>query len=299
MLRSVFLIEAPSNLGLKPPRPGVEPGVRRLPEALAAAGLGEAIAAARGGRVEPPPYSPEVDPETGIRNAPAIARYAPRLADLVGDVLDRGGLPLVLGGDCSILLGSLLALRRRGRYGLFFVDGHADFATPATSPSHGAAGMDLSLATGRGPALLASLEGLRPLVRDEDVVVVGYRDEETLPPAISAYRVDRLRCLGFAEVARREVARLRAGGVEGFWIHVDADVLDPEVMPAVDTPEPGGLELPELTRLLRELLASDLAAGIQVCIYDPDRDPDGSGAVSLVRVLGGALSFLPPAPAAG
>lgn len=292
MPRSVLVIEAPSNLGLKPPRQGVEPGVRRLPEALAAAGLLEAFEAKRGGRVEPPPYSPEIDPKTGTRNAPAIARYAGKLADVVGAAVGGGDLPLLLGGDCSILLGSLLALRRRGRYGLFFVDGHADFETPATSPSHAAAGMDLSFSTGRGPAALSNLEGLGPLARDEDVVIVGFRDEQTLPPAISAYRVDQLRSIGIAEVARREVARLRGNGVEGFWIHVDADVLDPEVMPAVDTPEPGGLELSELTELLRELLASDLAAGIQVCIYDPDLDPDGTCARSLVQVLGRAFSFL-------
>ena len=291
MARSILIIEAPSNLGLKPPKPGVEPGVRRLPEALAAAGLAAALAAERGGRIEPPPYRPDVDPETGIRNAPAIARYSVELAGAVGDVIAAGDFPVVLGGDCSILLGSLLALRRRGRYGLFFVDGHADFATPATSPSHGAAGMDLSLATGRGPAVLSDLEGLRPLVRDEDTIVVGFRDEESLPPAISACRVDRLRSVGPAQFARREIGRLRADGVEGFWIHVDADVLDPEFMPAVDTPEPGGLEPAELAQLVGELLASDLAVGIQVCIYDPDRDADGTGARLLVGILGDAFSF--------
>ncbi len=291
MLRSIRIIEAPSNLGLKPPRPGVEPGVKRLPEALASAGLSAAFAAESGGRVEPPPYRPDVDPETGIRNAPAIARYSVELADAVGAAVGGGDLPLVLGGDCAILLGSLLALRRRGRFGLFFVDGHADFATPATSPSQAAAGMDLALATGRGPAALSDLEGRSPLVRDEDTVLVGFRDEETLPPAISAYRVDRLRSVGLAEVARRETVRLRRQGVEGFWIHVDADVLDPEFLPAVDTPEPGGLEPGELTQLLGELLASDLVAGLQICIYDPDRDPDGAGARSLVRILGEAFSF--------
>ena len=291
MERCVRVIEAPSNLGLKPPRPGVEPGVRRLPEALASAGLASAIAARPVLRVEPPAYRPEVDAETGIRNAPAIARYSVKLAGAVGDVVDAGELPLVLGGDCAILLGSLLALRRRGRHGLFFVDGHADFASPETSPSRGAAGMDFALATGRGPALLSDLESLSPLVHDEDAVAVGFRDEETLPPAIAAYRVDRLRAVGIAEVARRETARLRSHGVDGFWIHVDADVLDPEFMPAVDTPEPGGLDPAELTQLLGELLASDLAAGIQICIYDPDRDPDGAGARSLVRILGEAFSF--------
>jgi len=287
------LIEAPSNLGLQPPRPGLEPGVRRLPEALGHAGLRRRLRARWQARVEPPAYSDAVDPETGIRNAPAIARYSAELAESVGRALDRGVFPVVLGGDCSILLGSLLALRRRGRYGLFFVDGHADFETPETSPSHGAAGMDLALAVGRGPSTLADLGGLRPLVREEDAVILGYRDQAGLPEEMGAWRVERLRAAGVSRVVRREVARIASHAIRGYWIHVDADVLDPSVMPAVDTPEPGGLTFPELTRLLRELLASDLAAGVQICIYDPDLDPDGRCARGLVDAV--AAAFEPAA----
>ncbi|MGH9369354.1 MAG: arginase family protein [Thermoanaerobaculia bacterium] len=287
--RRVVVIEAPSNLGLKPPKPGKQPGVRRLPEALEKAGLSKRLQAERFARVEPPPYSETVDPETGIRNAPAIARYSLALAESLGRALDRDAFPLVLGGDCSILLGSLLALRRRGRYGLFFVDGHADFATPETSASRGAAGMDLTLATGRGPKPLANLAGLSPLVLDEDVAILGYRDGERLPGSIAACDVARLRLAGIAQTARRQEAALRRRGVRGFWIHVDADVLDPSIMPAVDTPEPGGLTFAELTDLLRELFRSDLAAGLQICIYDPDLDPEGRCAQGLVDAI--AASF--------
>jgi len=288
MTRAPTIIEAPSNLGLRPPRAGAAPGVRRLPEALAAAGLPAALSARWGGRVAPPPYAPDVDPETGIRNAPALARYAVALADRIGAALDRGELPLVLGGDCSILLGPLLALRRRGRAGLFFLDGHADIATPETSPSRAAAGMDLALATGIGPSLLADLEGLRPLVRPEDVVAIGFRDE-TPPAPIAGWTVERLRRAGPIGAAQGEAARLAAAGTPRFWVHVDADVLDPTVMPAVDTPEPGGLGLEELAALLRALLATGRAAGVQVCIYDPDLDPDRRCARSLCRVLAEAF----------
>ena len=173
-----------------------------------------------------------------------------------GAAIGAGDFPLVLGGDCSILLGSLLALRRRGRYGLFFVDGHADFATPATSPSQGAAGMDLSLATGRGPAAALQPRGPEPARARRG------RRSRGIPRRGDAATGDRRlsgRSAPFARASRRSraarSARLRRHGVEGFWIHVDADVLDPEIMPAVDTPEPGGLELSELTELLRELLA--------------------------------------------
>jgi arginase len=292
--RRLAVIEAPSNLGLKPPAPGREPGVRRLPEAMARAGLLEKMGAPASLRVEAPPYRDAIDPATGIRNAPAIVRFSRKLAVAVGHALDRGAFPLVLGGDCSILLGNLLSLRRRGRYGLFFLDGHADFATPETSPSHGAAGMDLLLATGRGPKRLANLSGLAPLVRDEDVAILGYRDGERLPETIMAYTVDDLRSVGFAPAVRARLAALRRLGARGFWIHVDADVLDPSVMPAVDTPEPGGLTFSELTLLLGELLSSDLAAGMQLCIYDPDLDPEGRHARGLAEAIASAFGTKPP-----
>jgi arginase len=288
--RRLSLIEAPSNLGLQPPSPGREPGVRRLPEALARAGLGAKLPVAARTRVEPPPYDGAIDAATGIRNAPAVADYSRDLARRVGEAIDAGEFPLVLGGDCSILLGALLALRRRGRYGLFFLDGHADFATPETSASRGAAGMDLLLATGRGPALLSNLDGLAPLVRDEDVTVLGYRDRERLPGSIAARDVVALRLAGIEGSARRQVEALERQGARGFWIHVDADVLDPTILPAVDTPEPGGLGLGELATLLRELLRSGAAVGMQLCIYDPDLDPEGTGAGRLVELLAGVFS---------
>ena len=99
-----------------------------------------------------------------------------RLADRVAFTLDLGRFPIVLGGDCSILLGSALALRRRGRFGLFFLDGHADFYSPESELNGEVASMDLALVTGHGPGALTNLEGHCPLVREEDVVLFGFRD---------------------------------------------------------------------------------------------------------------------------
>ena len=134
--------------------------------------FGERLEARRAGRVEPPQYDNLRDPETALLNPRGIADYSVTLADAVGRTID------VLGGDCSIVLGCLLALRRRGRYGLLFIDGHADFYQADAEPNGEAASMDLALATGRGPAIVTNLEGRRPLVRDEDVVALGRRDAE-------------------------------------------------------------------------------------------------------------------------
>jgi arginase len=81
--------------------------------------------------------------------------------------------------DCSILLGTALALRRCGRYGLLFIDGHADFYQPEVNPNGEVASMELGFVTGHGPALLTNIEQrARPLVRQDDIVVFGFRDAE-------------------------------------------------------------------------------------------------------------------------
>ncbi len=168
------VIDAPSILGLKPN------GVERLPEALKAAGLLAGLNAEYAGRVEPLPYNPRRDPETLILNPDALRAYALRLAAAVAGVLQQGKFPLVLGGDCSNIIGVMLALRRAGRYGLVFIDGHADFYQPEAEPNGEVASMDLAIVSGRGPAVLTDIDGLKPLVRDEDIVAFGYRDAEEI-----------------------------------------------------------------------------------------------------------------------
>jgi arginase len=292
MQSRVWLLDAPSNLGLRPPRADRQPGVRRMAAALRAAGLAARLGVADAGEVPPPPYSSALDPAVGIRNATAIRDYSGALAERLGALLARGSFPLVLGGDCSILLGSMLALRRRGRHGLVFVDGHTDFALPETSPSGGAAGMDLALATGRGPTVLASLDGLGPLVRDEDVAVLGHRDDperywgrHIFGTAIRRHDLRALRRAGLRSTAVETLAMLESRRLDGFWIHVDVDVLDSALMPAVDSPQPDGLDYAELRELLEPFLASDLAVGIQLTIFDPDLDPDGRYARELAGFI--------------
>jgi arginase len=291
------VVEAPSALGLR------SDGVARLPEALLATGLAERLAARRAGRVEPPPREPEPDTGTGVRNADGIAAYATRLAAAVGDVLDRGEFPVLLGGDCSILLGSMLALRDRGRHGLLFVDGHADFYQPAAEPEAEAASMELAFATGRGPRLLADLEGRGPLVRDEDVALFGYRDGEQqaqdgsqpIPSGLPAWDLAEVRRLGAEVAAGRAVERVARPELAGFWIHLDADVLNDAVMPAVDYRLPGGLAWHELATVLDTAMASGRAVGFEVTIYNPDLDQDGVAGHELARLIGRSLAGDPAA----
>jgi arginase len=290
-MKTCSVIDAPSDLGLR------RTGVDGLPQALRTAGLLEGLPAVRrAGRVPVPRYSPLRDQIHGVLNVDGIADFGRRLAERVAFTLSLGLFPLVLGGDCSIVIGTALALRRRGRHGLFFFDGHADFYSPETEVNGEVASMDLAVVTGRGPGELSDIERLSPLVRDEDAVVFGIRDEalaaadgspDVRRTAIHVFDLGQVRKLGAAEAARQGVDALEASGAEGFWVHLDADVLNDEVMPAVDYRMPDGLWPEELTDALAVALASPLAMGMDVTIYNPAFD---DGELTAARTLAQAVT---------
>jgi arginase len=298
LLMSRFaVIEAPSILGLFPK------GVETLADALLAAGLADRLSARRAGRVEAPPYDHRRDSKTGLLNPQGLATYSFALADAIELVLGRAEFPVVLGGDCSILLGCTLATRRRGRAGLLFIDGHADFYQPDAEPFGEAASMDLALVTGRGPAIVADLEGRRPLVRDEDVVALARRDAEETEArrsqriedtAIDVIDLASVREAGVEASMERVLRRLASPDINGFWIHLDADALDDALMPAVDYRMPDGLSWNELVAILNAAIGCGKALGIDVTIFNPTLDEDGAIARRFVSALADGLG----APAA-
>lgn len=285
------ILEAPSTLGL------ATDGVERLPDQLLALGLAQRIRARHARRLAVPPKDPTPDTETGTLNARAIAAWSPQLADAVEAVLDAGEFPIVLGGDCTIVLGSMLALRRRGRYGLLFIDGNADFFQPEAEPNGEGASMDLAFVTGHGPAQLTDIEGRAPLVRPEDAVAFAYRDHkdqqaygsQPLPKALKAIDLPAVHAMGIEAAAREAVEHLTREELDGFFIHLDADCLDDAIMPAVDFRVPGGLSWNELEAVLRVALASGKAVGLEVTIYNPRLDENGSAGRGLADVLAAAL----------
>lgn len=270
------------------------PGCYKAPGALRDCGLVERLGARDAGVVVPPRYRSEWWPGYGVRNGAAIARYSVALAHSVGGLLDDGAVPLVLGGDCSILAGNALALAGRGRFGLVFVDGHSDFRHLGNAPAVGAAaGEDLAIVTGRGGDL-GRLGGHERYFADPDVAVAGIRlDDEYLGElrdlGIETYLAPEIRGRA-GEIARTIVAGMESRGVEGYWVHLDVDVLDAEVMPAVDSPDPDGITWDDLAALLRELFASPLLAGAEVTVFDPDLDEDGALAAALTDCLVDALA---------
>lgn len=290
------IIDAPSILGLRPT------GVEYLPEALKAAGLMERLNADYAGRVSPLPYNSERDKVTLLLNPDSIKTFSVQLADRVSSLIRRRRYPIVLGGDCSIVIGNLLALRRLGRYGLFFIDGHADFYQPEASLTGEAADMDLAIVSGRGPDVLTNIDGLKPLVRDQDIILFGYRDREQAASFgsqdvrntdIYSFDLTYVKEVGITTAASEAVKKLlQQDELLGFWIHIDADVLDDSIMPAVDYRLNGGLSFCELSELLKIIVASGRTVGMDITIFNPNFDSDGSIAHRFVSSVLEGLSFI-------
>jgi arginase len=296
----IALVAAPTNLGLRPPQPSSVPGCAKAPEALREAGLHSRLVeagAVDAGVVLSGRYVDDADPAAGrVRNQDALVDHSRRLATRLEHLLAAGHSPLVLGGDCSLLVSAGLALRRRGGYGLVHIDGHTDFRHPGNNAvCLSLAGEDLAAAVGQHWPAVANLDGLSPYFSAPDVVHIGCRDDDEhlaetrqlLGAVIPARQVREDGAEGTARTARAVVGR---GHLAGYWLHLDVDVLDPEHLPAVDSPDPGGLGPKELTALLAALAPA--AVGAQVTVFDPDLDPDGRYANMLTDVLATGLGHL-------
>lgn len=294
----IALVSAPSNLGLRPPQPTSVPGCAKAPEALREAGLFARFAelgARDAGVVVPGRYADDVALGR-LRNEDLIIEHARRLARRITEIRADGDVPLVIGGDCSLLIGAALALRPAGRFGLAHLDGHTDFRHPGNSTACASlAGEDLAAAIGRHWPAIADIDGLGPYFRPSDVAHAGCRDDdqelaevgEAIGLTIRASEI--IRC-GAAAAAERIRERLDRAELDGYWIHLDVDILDPEVMPAVDSPDPHGLDAAQLVDLLAGL--APRAVGAQATVFDPDLDPDGQCAQSLTDILVQGLAKL-------
>ncbi len=270
------------------------PGTERAAFALREAGL--LLALSRHARVvnlsDLSLFPFRADPDHPTARNATVAACAARAA---GDEITRAlheGFTIVIGGDCALLPGVLGGARRAlGRdVGLVHVDANADLNTPETTPSGQLGGMALALALGRGLPELAASGGPPPAVRPEHVALVGFREldpGEVAPSAelALALSADAVRARGARGAAEGGLEAIRNGGGPVF-VHVDVDVLDPEAMSAKDSFTPGrGLQWDEAEALLGTLVRSPRVVALEVCEFNPSKDPDGAAARRLVALL--------------
>jgi len=232
------------------------------------------------------------DETTGVRALPDTIAAAHALAGALraGMGAHHGRRPLVIGGDCSLLLGVFAHLSPAlGDVGLWAIDGHPDYLDAPGSETGETADLQLALLTGDGPPSLVSLGKTVPMVEARHVALIGHRTTDL--DAASAAELARLPAdlftidspavlddpHGAGGRAAKWASRLRVP----MWLHIDVDVLDPSVMPAVTYPQDGGPDFDQLAAVLAPLAASPNLVGVSIADLRPDLDDDGLNGVRL------------------
>lgn len=297
-MQQVQPILMPSSLGLKPLVRGHQPGAWRAPQVLLDAGIFNGVMSLPIAELDRPAYDFQKQSGTSIRNGNTLRAYSLALANVVSASLSNGSFPVVVGGDCSALLGCLLGARKQGLCGLMHVDGHSDFYHPGiydpNSTLGTAAGMELALATGRGESLLTQWPGCAgPLVSDQAAIQIGDRDagtaEDYLPPTIRRIDIHEALDLGASRVVRHALDHMKQQLIDRVWVHVDLDVLDESAMPAVDSPGSPGIDFAYLTELIKGFTSDQTVIGLNITIYDPEEDPTGKYATRIAQAVSTAL----------
>ncbi len=230
------------------------------------------------------------DDETGINDFEMWLDLSLEISGRVEAMLDRQAFPLLLGGDCRMLIGIFTALaQRKTEAGLVFLDAHGDFHSPATSPSGDPADMELAILTGRGPDRITRIAGKYPLLRDEEVVVYGVRAWDGLEgSSIEVYDRQRVKDDGIEQCVRQGLKHFSQKGLP-LWFHFDVDVLDPGLMPVM-FPEADGLTFEEVREISDLVWSTGRVTGMSIACYHPRLDEDGRAGARLVTLLSEVFS---------
>jgi arginase len=221
--------------------------------------------------------SPEGHPRA--KYLPQIAATCNRLAILVTDTLKRGTVPVVLGGDHSVAVGTVSGVSqhfraRNQKIGLIWLDAHADMNTPETSPSGNVHGMPLACIAGMGPPELTDLFGYHPKVAPRNIVIVGLRDVDTTEKphvrdsGVRAFTMRDIDERGMRSVIK-EAIRLATDGTAGFHLSLDMDFVDPQDAPGVGTPVRGGATYREAHLAMEMICDSRHMVSMEVVEVNP------------------------------
>jgi arginase len=278
MAKKVKIIGVPMDLGAG--RRGVDMG----PSAIRIAGLNQAIARlgyevvdAGNVHVHPPEAVQRLDPRAHY--LPEIAAACQEVAKMVEAALEEGYLPVIIGGDHSIAIGSVSGLssfyRKRGqKVGIVWLDAHTDVNTPETSPSGNIHGMPLAALLGYGPRELTHLAGFAPKVLPEHTTIIGARSvdpgerELIRSLGIRVFTMSELDERGMAEVIQEAIS-IASRNTAGFHVTMDMDFIDPYYAPGVGTPERGGATYRESHLAMEKLADSGRVLSVEITEVNP------------------------------
>ncbi len=294
----IAIIGAPMDLGAG--RRGVDMG----PSALRVAGLNEKIASLGyetedlGNIVVDQPESLPVGPENA-RYLPQIAQTCARLAAMVRQAADRGHVPLVLGGDHSVAIGTVAGMSAHFRktdqkIGLIWIDAHADMNTPQSSPSGNVHGMPLACIVGLGPAELTSLDGPAPMVEPRNVAIIGLRSVDEIErqnvrgAGVHPFTMRDIDERGLRSVMREAIEHATRG-TAGFHLSFDMDAVDPVEAPGVGTPVRGGITYREAHLAMETVCDSGRMISIEVVEVNPVIDEVNRTALLAVELIMSAM----------
>ncbi|HMD41877.1 MAG TPA: arginase family protein [Candidatus Acidoferrum sp.] len=290
----IALIGAPSSAA------AFLPGSEKAPAALRAAGLIERLQSI-GYEVSdfgdcPQRFFADDEEHKRARNLPAIVASLNDLKPKAELAIKSGALVLVLGGDCTQVIGLLTGARRYYRHvNLLWFDGDADLNTPASTPSGRLDGMALSTIIGKGSPELVRFWGEPQIVREPDTVLFGvsrldpYEQDFLARSPVRHNLAEEIRLKGIEKSVQHAIEQLHADARE-FILHLDLDVISGEEFPAVNLPRGGGLSLAEVQTSLAEFTKNKNLLALDVAQYNPDKDPEGAAAKKLVDLLAEVLS---------
>lgn len=280
---------------------GKRRGEVKAPSALRAAGLVEGLDAVDFGDLPVVISDSSRDPSTGVIGYGQLVAGSGLIADAVSSALHAGWKPLLVGGCCSVLPGALAgASRYAGPVRMIFVDGHLDLFTPRNTRTGELAGMALAVVTGHDCEELKAVAGNAPLVEPRDLFIIGDADgsrraasgAEEAATAIPDARVFDARSttsLGADVVANRVAALAGGDAAQPCWLHLDVDVLDGSVMPAVSFPVTGGIDWDDLESLITIIGRSVKLLGVSLAGLNVDLDARLESSRRLARILATAL----------
>jgi arginase len=234
---------------------------------------------------------PEVmEKKEELRHLAAVRAVCDEVAGRAEAMISDGLFPVFLGGDHSISIGTVSGIARSsGRTGLIWLDAHADFNLPETSPSGNIHGMPLSTLTGRGHPDLVGIGGEGASVRTEDVVILGLRSVDVkergllLETGIRVYTMKEIDAYGIARVMRRALGDL--SHLERIHLSFDLDVVDPDVAPGVGTPVRGGLTYREAHLVMELINEAGIVTSLDVVEVNPILDYSNETAELAVELV--------------